>query len=115
MQTPSAPILSYQAKTLYTLEPIFENLASYLQRPYQELAPNRYAHISSNNQHDVQEFVSIYDLSPNAPLQASQFKNPEHLDLSVLEASSSKLIFMRGLPSPEWLGSIGAKFHVDPE
>ncbi|RHZ70337.1 hypothetical protein CDV55_108290 [Aspergillus turcosus] len=43
------------------------------------------------------------------------FTSPKDLDSSDLNPSSPKLIFMRGLPSPEWLLSIGVKFQVDPE
>ena len=97
----------------------FENLATYLNQPYDTRAPNFMRAQDDNDLQKAFKFVSIYDLDP------SKERKPQHID-SILDfeveatklienSSHCHLIFMRSHPSPEWLLSISAKYQVDPE
>ncbi|TPX10756.1 uncharacterized protein E0L32_008325 [Thyridium curvatum] len=62
---------------------------------------------------------------PNSYVKSWQLESPpKHLQtcedlhrhqLALKHESPGQVLFLRGFPSPEWVGLIGSKYHVDPE
>lgn len=99
--------------------PYYENLAAYLQLPFELRAPDLVLKNSNDQVKENYNFVSLYDLDPTSPVRVRHIS-----DINEFEAESSNLIsntsyghivFMRGHPSPEWLLAIGVRYQVDPE
>ncbi|KAK3935818.1 hypothetical protein QBC46DRAFT_42372 [Diplogelasinospora grovesii] len=96
----------------------FENLARYLQQPYEARAPDLVARNNDTQKTPTFTFVTLYNLDPAAEERESQINSPDGFESKAAEMANSphgRLIFMRGHPSPEWLLSIGATYRVDPE
>ncbi|EED21633.1 hypothetical protein TSTA_088690 [Talaromyces stipitatus ATCC 10500] len=98
------------ADSLYT-GTHFESLASYLQIPFQP----------SDSRSDASpvgtepQFLSVYDMTVDNRWRVTHFRSVNDFESTSWVNSSPRIIFMRGLPSPEWLLSIGVKFELDPE
>ncbi|KAK2737898.1 hypothetical protein FQN57_007349 [Myotisia sp. PD_48] len=89
-------------------------LAEYLKKPYEpQTGTDSFPHHVDTP--GFKQFFYLYELGPTAPLHATCFNNVEEFESSFLNPSVPKVIFMRGLPSPEWLSAIGAKLHVSSE
>lgn len=91
----------------------FEDLAIFLQR---SITP-----VSSNSQNQVgrlSSFATLYALD-NTGKVVEQIEEParltEILQLPSDGQTKSRLLFLGGYPSSEWLTTIGALCHVDPE
>jgi hypothetical protein len=98
----------------------FDNLAAYLQRPYEAKAPDLILETTKGEKEVAFSFVTFYDLDPHASSEKrmTHLSSPKDFESKAKALDSSpygRLIFMRGCPTPEWLLTIGAFYHVDPE
>ncbi|KAH1982797.1 hypothetical protein KXW88_003989 [Aspergillus fumigatus] len=96
----------------------FENLARYLQQPYEAQVPDLVANKHDANIDPVFNFVTFYNLDPSTEIRETYISSPDVFESKAKELADSpygRLIFMRGHPSPEWLLTIGATYQVDPE
>ncbi|KAF2117000.1 hypothetical protein BDV96DRAFT_17233 [Lophiotrema nucula] len=97
----------------------FENLATYLNQPYDTRAPNFMRTQDDNDMQKAFKFVSIYDLDPSKERKPRHFDSVPDFEVEAVKltenSSHGHLIFMRGHPSPEWLLSISTRYQIDPE
>jgi hypothetical protein len=61
-------------------------------------------------------FATLYDLRSNEdPKHISTVHDFEALAANPSDKRNGRILFLRGLPSPEWLGAIGVAYTIDPD
>lgn len=97
----------------------FANLASFLQRPFQTL------HASYTPNHSFRPSTSSYTFARQftynitGAKKVESFQRPDDfshaLRLPTQGDKTNSLLFLQGLPSSQWLSTIGGAYRVDPE
>lgn len=96
----------------------FANLASFLHQPFTQgtYTPR---HDRTENTIDVFEFARNYSFSSHVEDRMEVFRSPAEMKLAVAVPKPGEkthsILFLRGLPSPMWLSTIGGIYKVDPE
>ena len=97
----------------------FENLGLYLRRPFEQ--SGTYGAPPSTYQQVTDFAITLYDFFVSKPKSRRVITRLEDLGRSREDLSqdderpSLSMLFLRGQPSPEWLSTIGARYHIDPE
>lgn len=96
----------------------FANLASFLQKPFQNVR-TVYASTSTDNNDASFTFVRQYMYPNEGRPEVKSFKHPDEFrEASLPSAQSDKahtILFLRGAPSALWLAVIGGTYCIDPE
>ena len=96
----------------------FDKLAIFLNKPYPTKTPRGTNSVISN---DAFDFITIFELFSTLIKRGPDCRSPEHLTQLLHPQSDnhlssiSRLVFLKGQPSSQWLSTIGATFTVDPE
>lgn len=96
--------------------PNFDRLAAYLQSPFE--GRRRFHPLSTQSSRVT--FAHYYQKLGASSRERLELSQPEDVlplphDQPASSGSAGSLMFLRGLPSPEWLANIGGAFCVDPE
>ncbi|KAL8833098.1 MAG: hypothetical protein Q9170_004507 [Blastenia crenularia] len=92
----------------------FAKLSSFLQQPFSN-HPTGSSRITHD--HEPYEFACRWKFSTAGDRTVEKLQRPEQI---AIESSKSgekahSILFLRGLPSSQWLSAIGGKHRVDPE
>lgn len=97
----------------------FENLAGYLQQPFEKRAPNVSLGKPADQIDEEYNFASLYNLDQDAACKVQHFEKITDFESEarnlLTEAKHGRILFMRGHPSPQWLLAIGSQLGVDAE
>ena len=97
----------------------FANLASFLQQPFRTTTNvSRVTSLGSSKEQSY-AFARQYTCNAGGAKNVESFQRPEEFSSAFrLRPQSEKnhsLLFLQGLPSSQWLSTIGGAYRVDPE
>jgi hypothetical protein len=97
----------------------YERLAKYLQEPYESRVYSNLRDFQPAPKDNEADFATLVDLNPNTRDRVTHLQDVLHfesiMDLQACDDRSGRILFLKGLPSPKWLNSIGSMCQVDPE
>ena len=95
------------------------SLAKFLRAPFESYAPGSFEslNLSSNPDFDGHSFVTVHTLTSEGASDLRPIKTADDLFTQESNATTNgnQLLFLHGLPSPQWLNAIGGRYRVDPE
>lgn len=113
-----AALASRSANTSLYPGTSYWTLAKFLRAPFENYAPGLdYLNAFANPPVDGHNFVTTHTLTPEGASNFKPLQNVQELVCQEPEVllNGSRLLFLHGLPSPQWLNAIGGRYRVDPE
>jgi hypothetical protein len=101
----------------------YTQLAEFLNLPYQKYRPS---HVQDTRPPQIVEFTPaetraesecfawLYELDKRIPMRVP-LQGVDSLATMPNSSTRGSILFLRGLPTSEWLNSLGAMFKIDPE